>query len=83
MGLGHGDVALAYNKLREITKCLSLLFPVGSVCLSPYRSDKHCVEWFGLSVVPPGSFVEPRLRRALSKLGLAIRSASRDLVSSS
>ena len=82
MGLGHGDMALAYNKLWEMTKCLSLLFPVEPVYLSPYRSDKHCAEWSGLSVVPPGSFVEPRLRCALTELGLAIRSASRDLVSS-
>ena len=61
MGLGRDDVALAYNKLGEMAKCLSLLFPVGPVCLRPYRSKKSYVEWSGLSVVPPGSFVEPRL----------------------
>ena len=82
MGLSHDDVAWAYNVFQEMTKCLSWLFPVGPVCLSPYQSDRCCVEWSGLSVVPPGSLVKPRLRCALSELGLAIRSASRNQVSS-
>ena len=82
MGLGHDDVALAYNKFGEMAKCLSLLFPVRPVCLSLHRSKERYAEWSGLSVVPPGSSVEPRLRYVLTELGLAIRSASKDLVSS-
>ena len=61
MGLGHDNVALAFNKLGEMAKCLSLLFPIGLVCLRSYRSKERYAEWSGLSVVPPGSFVEPRL----------------------
>ena len=80
MGLGLDDVAWPYNKLREMTKCHPLLFPVRPVCLSPYRSVGRHVEWSSL-LYPPGSLVEPRLRCALSELDLATRSASKDQVS--
>ena len=48
LGLYLDDVTLAYNELRNMTKCQSLLFSVGPVCLSPYRSDGRHAEWSGV-----------------------------------
>ena len=81
MGLGLDDVAWPYNEFREMTKCHPLLFPVEPVCLSPYRFVGRHAEWSVL-LYPRALLSSLDFDVLLLELGLAIRSASRDLVSS-